>query len=122
MYSNTYNTGWKDHPNFRCNNNHNTSVNQGVQQNQQAPTQRKPSPLEDTLNKFIDATKSSFEQENKQHETMSKNQDASIKFLEMQIGQLSRQIAVLPSSSGGFTGSTMDNHKNETCKALEARF
>ena len=53
---------------------------------------------------------------------MSRNHNASIKSLEMQIGQLSRQIVVLPSSSGGFTGNTVDNPKNETCKALEAGF
>lgn len=53
---------------------------------------------------------------------MSKNHDASIKKLEMQIGQLSRQIADLPSSSGGFTGNTMNNPKNETCNALEEGF
>lgn len=53
MYSNTYNPGWKDHPNFRWSNNYNTIDNQGVQQNQQAPTKSKPSPLEETLNKFI---------------------------------------------------------------------
>lgn len=53
---------------------------------------------------------------------MSKNHDASIKKLEMQIGKLSRKIHVLPSLSGGFTGNIMDNLKNETCKALETSF
>lgn len=53
---------------------------------------------------------------------MSKNHDASIKNLEMQIGQLSWQKAVLPSSSGGFTRNIIDNPKNETCKALKADF
>lgn len=40
----------------------------------------------------------------------------------MQIGQLSRKITALPSSSGGFTGNIVDNPKNETCKALETSF
>lgn len=53
---------------------------------------------------------------------MSKNHDASIKKLEMQIGQLSIQIAALPSSSGGFTSNTIDNPKNEYCKAIEIGF
>lgn len=53
---------------------------------------------------------------------MSKNHDVSIKNLEMQIGQLSRQIAVLPSSSGGFIGNTVDNPKNGACKDLETCF
>lgn len=64
-YSNTYNPGWKDHPDFGWSNNQNTSANQGIQQNQQAPIQRKPSPLEETLQKFIQATKISFDQLNK---------------------------------------------------------
>lgn len=106
-------------PKFQMDNNQNTSANQGVQQNQKASIQRKTSPLEETLQKFIQGN---FKQVNKQHETMSKNYDASIQFLEMQIGQLSHQIAVLRSSSGGFTCNTVDNPKSETCKALERRF
>lgn len=50
---------------------------------------------------------------------MSRNHDAFIKKLETQIGQLSRQIIALPSSSEGFTGTTVDNPKNESCKAVE---
>ncbi|XP_050916381.1 uncharacterized protein LOC127131507 [Lathyrus oleraceus] len=53
---------------------------------------------------------------------MSRNHDVSIKNLETWIGQLSKQINALPSSSGGFTGSTVDNPKNETCKVVETDF
>lgn len=53
---------------------------------------------------------------------MSMNHDASIKFLEMQIGQSARQIVVLPISSGGFIGKTIDNPKNESCRAVETGF
>lgn len=45
---------------------------------------------------------------------MSRNHDAFIKDLKMQIDQLSKQIVALPSSSGGFTGNTVDNPKNES--------
>lgn len=31
-YSNTYNLGWKDHPNFCWSNNKNSNANQGIQQ------------------------------------------------------------------------------------------
>ena len=51
---------------------------------------------------------------------MSNNHDVSIKNLEVQIGQLSRQIAALHDLSGGFT--TVDNPKNESCKAVEMGF
>lgn len=53
---------------------------------------------------------------------MSKNHDAFIKKLAMQIGQLSRQIDALPGSSGGFTGNTIDNPKNESRKAVGMGF
>ena len=53
---------------------------------------------------------------------MSRNHDASIKNLETHIGQLSWQIAVLPSSSRGFTNNTIDNPKNETWKVVETNF
>lgn len=61
-----------------------------MQQGQQAPFQRKLSQLEETLQIFIKVTQSSFDKVNKNHETMSRNYNASIKYLEMQIGQLSR--------------------------------
>lgn len=53
---------------------------------------------------------------------MSKNHDASIKNLEVQIGQLSRQIVVLSCLSGGFVGKTVENPKNESCKVVEIDF
>lgn len=46
----------------------------------------------------------------------------SIKNSETQIGQLSRQIVALLSSSGGFTGNTIDNLKNETLKVVDMDF
>lgn len=50
---------------------------------------------------------------------MCRNQDVSIKNIEMNISQLSRQIAAFPSSSGGFTSNIVDNPKNETCKVVD---
>lgn len=67
----------------------------------------------------MEITQSGFDQVNKQQETISKNHEASIKSLEMQIGQLSRQVRSIPSSNGGFMGNIIDNPKNETCKAIE---
>lgn len=52
---------------------------------------------------------------------MNKNTEAFIINLEMQVGQLSQQMAVQSSSSGGFIGNIIDNPKNETCKAIELR-
>lgn len=90
-----------------------------MQQSQQAPFQRKTSQLEETFHNFIKVTQSSFNQVTKNHEEISRNQDATIKNMEMNIDELSRQITALPSSSGGFTGNTVDNSKNETCKVVD---
>jgi hypothetical protein len=48
-FSNNYNLGWKDHPNFKWNQN----KPQGTQQTAQP---MKPSPLKETLNQFIKAS------------------------------------------------------------------
>jgi hypothetical protein len=52
-------------------------------------------------------------------EVANKNTEASIKNLETQIGQLSRQFAA--SQNNGFEGSTKDNPRNENCKAITLR-
>lgn len=61
-------------------------------------------------------------QVNKNHEIMSINRGTSIKNLETHIGQLSRQITVLPSLNGGFTCNIIYNPKNESCKSVETGF
>lgn len=45
----------------------------------------------------------------------------SINKLEMKISQLSRQMGVQASLSGGFIGNTVENSKNESCKVIELR-
>lgn len=44
---------------------------------------------------------------------MSNNTKAFIKYLEMRVGQLSRQMAAKASASRGFIGNNIDNLKNE---------
>lgn len=68
--------------------------------------------MEDTLYNFIKVTQNNFDQINKNYEEMSTNQDASIKNMEIKIGQLSRQIVALPRSNGVFIGNTVENPKN----------
>ncbi|CAJ2677643.1 unnamed protein product [Trifolium pratense] len=113
-YSNTYNPGWKDHPNLQWGNQGSSS-----QGNSQNPPARKPSPLEETINKFMQMTQSNFEAMRASQETSNRNHEASIRNLETQIGQISKQVAA--QSSGGFAGNTLDNPKNESCKAIELR-
>jgi hypothetical protein len=120
-FSNTYNPGWRDRPNF------------GWEQNQfqqQAPSQniqqRTPPYLEDALIQFIKVTQGNFEaikisqdQMKVKQDVANKNREASITKLETQIGQLSRKFAA--TQNNGFGGSPKDNPRNESCKAITLR-
>ncbi|CAJ2638252.1 unnamed protein product [Trifolium pratense] len=130
----------QDHPNGGCfpegseearylanfrkpyNNNNNGSgwgngmQGQGTQQQQQRP----PSRMEETLNQFMLMTQSNFEAMKSSQATSNKNHEASIKNLEVQMGQLSRQFSMLQ-NQGGFGGNTHDNPKNETCNGITLR-
>ncbi|KAK2421770.1 hypothetical protein QL285_032362 [Trifolium repens] len=77
---NNYNPGWSKHPNLRW--------DQTGNQTQAAPQPRKPSPLEELLNKFANLSKTNFEN----IQTTVANQGATIKSLETQIGQLSKLV------------------------------
>ncbi|KAG8472463.1 hypothetical protein CXB51_035368 [Gossypium anomalum] len=85
-YSNTYNAGSKNHPNFSWG-------DQGNQRPQNPPgfqqppyQQEKKLNLEETLTKFISVSKTRFQNT----ETALKNQQVSIQGLETQIGQLAK--------------------------------
>ncbi|XP_073129183.1 uncharacterized protein [Henckelia pumila] len=103
-FSNTYNQGWKQHPNFSWGGQNNRSYEN---QNYERQPQEEKSSMEQMMQKFISST-----------ETRMQNQDASIKNLENQIGKLakamsSRELGTLPS----------DREKNpkEQVKAVELR-
>ncbi|GAU38817.1 hypothetical protein TSUD_163920 [Trifolium subterraneum] len=122
-YSNTYSKGWRDHPNFGWGGNQNQSQPQASSQNSQT---RKPSQLEDVLALFIKVTQGNFEEMKISQKQMKANQDianknheASIKSVETQIGQLSRQFSA--TQNKGFEGSTKDNPRNESCMAINLR-
>ncbi|KAK2435247.1 hypothetical protein QL285_020322 [Trifolium repens] len=130
-FSNTYNKGWRDHPNFGWGGNTNQSQQQTPppQNNQQ----KNSSPLEDTLNQFIKFTQGGFEamkisqdqlkatqtQMQANQDIANKNTEASIKNLETQIGQLSRQLSA--SQNNGFDGTPKTNPRNENCKVITLR-
>ncbi|XP_031260249.1 uncharacterized protein LOC116118405 [Pistacia vera] len=78
-YPNTYNLGWRNHPNFSWRNNQ-----QQVSSNNQS---QNPS-LEETLNNFIQVS-----QQNQQNfEQRFQQQKASIRKLEVQIGQITEAV------------------------------
>src|SRR5262249_15210347 len=79
-YSNTYNPGWRNHPNFSWTNQQNPRP-PPPGYNQTHPQQQKPS-LEELMSKFISTSEARFQ-----------NQDASIKNLETQVGQLAKMMS-----------------------------
>lgn len=77
------------------------------QYNQHPALQDKTSKLEDTLTQFMQVSMSN-----------QKNTDASIKNLEMQVGQLAKQLS--EQQGGTFSANTQTNPK-EHCKAITTR-
>ncbi|XP_073139087.1 uncharacterized protein [Henckelia pumila] len=103
-FSSTYNPGWKQHPNFSWGGQNNRSYGN---QNYGRQPQEENSSMEQMMQKFISST-----------ETRMQNQDASIKNLENQIGQLakamsSRELVTLPSDT--------EKNPKEQVKAVELR-
>ena len=68
---------------------------------------------------FMKMTQGHFEELKKSQEAERRNNEASRKMLETQIGQMAKQIA--EQSKGGFSGTTKENPKNESCNAIELR-
>ncbi|PNY16023.1 hypothetical protein L195_g012732, partial [Trifolium pratense] len=99
--------------------NNNSGWGNQVQASNQAQ-QRPPSRLEETLSNFIQMTQSNFEAMKTSQEVSNKNHEASIKNLEVQMGQLSRQFSNLQ-NNGGFGGNSRDNPRNETCNGVTLR-
>ncbi|KAG8501134.1 hypothetical protein CXB51_003228 [Gossypium anomalum] len=94
-YSNTYNAGWKNHPNFYWGGQENQRP-QNPQGFQQPHYQQEKKPnLEEMLSKFISVSKTRFQNT----ETALKNQQAMIQGLKTQIGQLSKLISERPQGS-----------------------
>ncbi|KAL0284340.1 UNVERIFIED_CONTAM: hypothetical protein Sradi_7201700 [Sesamum radiatum] len=80
-YSNTYNPGWRSHPNFSWSNNQQQGPARPLPP-RQPPPQEPKSNLEEMFSKFITATDTRFQ-----------NQDASIRNIEMQLGQLVSMVS-----------------------------
>ncbi|XP_073304614.1 uncharacterized protein [Primulina huaijiensis] len=111
-YSNTYNPGWRQHPNFSWGGQGSQTRPKGGQQYSKQPMYRheprdEKSNLEQMMSKFISST-----------ETRLQNQDASIKGLENQIGQLAKMIA---SREPGTLPSNTETNPKEKVKAIELK-
>ncbi|PIN05661.1 DNA-directed DNA polymerase [Handroanthus impetiginosus] len=107
-YSNTYNPGWRQHPNFSWNNNQGQGsaprFQQGGQQQVQQPIQEKKPSLEETLIQFMASTAANF------------------KTMETQIGQLANAINSRP--QGSLPSNTEPNPRQDgkaQCQAVTLR-
>ncbi|PIN14790.1 DNA-directed DNA polymerase [Handroanthus impetiginosus] len=107
-YSNTYNPGWRQHPNFSWNNNQGQGsaprFQQGGQQQVQQPMQEKKPSLEETLIQFMASTAANF------------------KTMETQIGQLANAINSRP--QGSLSSNTEPNPRQDgkaQCQAVTLR-
>ncbi|XP_073154074.1 uncharacterized protein [Henckelia pumila] len=103
-FSNSYNPGWRQHPNFSWGGQNNKPYGN---QNYSRHPQEEKSSLEQMIQKFISST-----------ETRMQNQDASIKNLENQIGQLVKSIS---SRDQGTLPSDTEKNPKEQVKEIELR-
>ena len=116
-FSNTYNPGWRNHPNFSWNNNvrpnmpFKQNVPPGFQQNPRPQEMEKKPNTEDLLLQYMQKT-----------DALIQSQSASMRALQMQVGQLASAINNRP--SGSLPSNTEPNPKNdkrEHCKAITLR-
>ncbi|KAL0408751.1 UNVERIFIED_CONTAM: hypothetical protein Sradi_1809500 [Sesamum radiatum] len=105
-HSSTYNPGWRSHPNLSWSNNQQQGP-QGYHQPQQQDPQEKKNNLDDMLSKFITAVDTRFQ-----------NQDASIRNLEVQIGQL---VSIVSGRKEGQLPSDTEKNSREQVNAISVR-
>ncbi|XP_073123845.1 uncharacterized protein [Henckelia pumila] len=105
-YSNTYNLGWRKHPNFSWGG-HNNQSRPYQNQNPVKQPQEEKSSLEQMMQNFISST-----------ETRMQNQDATIRSLENQIGQLANRMS---NREPGTLPSDTETNPKEQVKAVELR-
>ncbi|KAI3461414.1 hypothetical protein Pfo_018077 [Paulownia fortunei] len=95
-YSNTYNLGWRNHPNFSWRNGQNAVGAQPANYQSQNQSQQVPkAPLEDAIEKFMARTEATLQKQ----ESIIQNQSATIRSLEIQIGQISSMLSARPQGS-----------------------
>ncbi|KAL4283147.1 hypothetical protein GQ457_16G015010 [Hibiscus cannabinus] len=144
-YSNTYNPGWKQHPNFLWNNQRNPSntIRQnaeasGFQQNMprqqnQLPQQQPPSTssLENSLNAFMNKTKSYMTETSKfmgrtysfinRTKMRMQSQEVELKSLETQVGQFAQMLSARPQGNLSSITEVARGMGHEQCKMVTTR-
>src|SRR3954462_4400962 len=110
-YPHAYNPNWRtSHPNFSWGNNSNPQQQQQQPQHQQQQKfeqHPKKSGIEDLLTKYIEGNEKRLES----NDMLIKNQSASIKNLEMQMGQIHNLLSNRP--QGAFPSDTEKNPREQ---------
>ncbi|GKV04420.1 hypothetical protein SLEP1_g16575 [Rubroshorea leprosula] len=109
-YSNTYNPGWRSHPNFSWSNNQ-VRIPSGFQQQNK---QEKKTNLEELVHKFVSSTEARFQNQ----EIRFQNQDAAIRNIETQLGQIADMV--FGRVQGGLPSNSEKNPR-EQLKAITLR-
>ncbi|WCJ39627.1 hypothetical protein M5689_020603 [Euphorbia peplus] len=133
-YSNTYNPGWRNHPNFGWKDNSNANTTQDRSnnyQNQDKSTNYQNQPrdsigtLSTKIDKFIDAIggkintqDENFKRVENKFDQLFKNHSSSIHNLEVQIGQIAKSI---PSRREGSLPSNTEENPKEQVKGITLR-
>ncbi|KAL4284200.1 hypothetical protein GQ457_16G021400 [Hibiscus cannabinus] len=142
-YSNTYNPGWKQHPNFSWNNQRNPSntICQNVEASQQNMSrqqnqfpQQQPSSissLEDSLNVFKHKTESYIAETSKfmektdsfinRTEIRMQSQEAAFQSMETQVGQLIQMLSARPQGNLPSNTEVARGTGNQQCKVITTR-
>ncbi|KAL0445750.1 UNVERIFIED_CONTAM: hypothetical protein Slati_1702900 [Sesamum latifolium] len=112
-YSNTYNPGWRSHPNFSWSNKQQQGP-AGPHQPQQPHPQEQKSNLEEMLSKFITAADTRFQHQDAQLQS----QEVLIRNIEVQIGQL---VSIVSGRKEGQLPSDTKKNSREQVNAIFVR-
>ncbi|KAG5513007.1 hypothetical protein RHGRI_038576 [Rhododendron griersonianum] len=110
-YSNTYNPGWRNHPNFSWSNSQNISKPPPGFQNQQ---QEKKLNMEEAMVQFMAKVDARFQD----HDIALKNNENTMRSIERTVGQLA---TLMSERSQGSLPSTTEKNPKEQIKAITLR-
>ncbi|KAL0444154.1 UNVERIFIED_CONTAM: hypothetical protein Slati_2138100 [Sesamum latifolium] len=113
-YPNTYNPGWRSHPNFSSSNNQQQGPTGHHQPRHVQPPQEKKSNLEDMLSKIITAADTRFQNQ----DARLQSQEASLRNLKVQMGQL---VSIVVGRKKGQLPSDTEKNPREQVNAIFVR-
>ncbi|KAI5324178.1 hypothetical protein L3X38_033251 [Prunus dulcis] len=113
-YSNTYNPGWRNHPNFKWSNNSNVQQSQGPPpgfQTQQRQFQQAPQQVQEQRGDQMGELQDMFKKFMGQHMQTNQNLQNAVNKLEVQVGQIASFMS--NRASGTFPSQTEVNQRQE---------